>query len=459
MRAVVLTEPGPPDVLHVRDLPDPSPGPGEYLVRVAAVSVNPIDTYLRAGTIAPPIGPDGCYVVGCDWAGTVAAVGPPADDGAVDGTDGGGPFAVGDRVWGCHRGLLGVPGSTAELLTIPARRLYRAPDALTDAQAAAGALVGVTAWLGLFNTGGLDPGHAVGHGGGPAVVFVHGGTGGVGSSVVQLAKAAGAAVIATAGGEEKRSLCRDLGADLALDYRDDDLPAAVRRFCDERGRSAGGGGVDLWYETRREPDLAETLPLMAPRGRVVLMAGRDARPCFPMGQFYPRDLSLRGFAMFNATAAESRRAAEHLRALADRGAFTPAGRPRPADGRRRGGAPAGGGRPGDGQGGARGGVRGLTATGTPQVGNCQRPISICGQVTGKPQPRLARIWNGPHRFFPKIPRSIGFDPVSDPHSGSVGGRCGIRAPCPAAGVGVSRPTVAAARGRQGAGRTPGGTRP
>ena len=314
MRAVVLTETGPPGVLHVEELPDPAPGPGECLVQVAAASVNPIDTYLRSGTIAPPLDPHGRYVVGCDWAGTVEAVGPPADEPDAESECDPAPFAVGDRVWGCHRGLLGVPGSTAERLTVRARRLYRTPDELTDVRAAAGALVGMTAWLGLFNTGGLDPEDC-----GGKVVFVHGGSGGVGSCVVQLAKAAGAAVVTTAGTDAKRAACRDLGADLVLDYRDDGLPDAVRRFCDDRGFD----GVHLWYETRTEPDLPTTLPLVAPRGTVVLMAGRNARPCFPMGQFYPRDLSLRGFAMFNATAAESRRAADHLSALAARGAFAP----------------------------------------------------------------------------------------------------------------------------------------
>ena len=125
-------------------------------------------------------------------------------------------------------------------------------------------------------------------------VYVSGGSGGVGSMVVQMAKAAGARVATTAGSAKGLDLCRHLGADLAIDYSTEDVPAAIREFAEE--------GIDVWYETQREPDLETTIPLLRKRGRMILMAGRTAKPALPLGSFYPRNCSLLGFAMFNAHA-------------------------------------------------------------------------------------------------------------------------------------------------------------
>jgi NADPH2:quinone reductase len=120
-----------------------------------------------------------------------------------------------------------------------------------------------------------------------------------------MAKAAGARVIATVGTPEKAALCRSWGADLVVNYQTEDIPEAVRRFTD-------GAGVDVWYETQREPDLVRSFDLLRKRGRMILMAGRQARPVFPVGAFYTRDLSLYGFAMFNATPDEQRHCAEDI---------------------------------------------------------------------------------------------------------------------------------------------------
>jgi len=119
--------------------------------------------------------------------------------------------------------------------------------------------------------------------------------------VVQMAKAAGARVVATASTPEKLDACRKAGADLALNYKTDDLAAGIKEFAPR--------GVNIYWETAREPDIARAVGLLAPRGRMVLMAGRDARPQFPVGPFYVKDCSLFGFAMFNATPDEQRAAA------------------------------------------------------------------------------------------------------------------------------------------------------
>jgi NADPH2:quinone reductase len=158
------------------------------------------------------------------------------------------------------------------------------------------ALVGITAHLGLFRCARLEAGETV---------FVNGGTGGVGSAVVQLAKAAGAKVITTAGSAEKKQLAESLGADIVLNYKTDDIASAIRDF-------TGGGGAHVWYETLREPDFERTVPLLARRGRMIVMAGREAKPVFPVGPFYVKDLSLHGFAMFNASPEEQRQCAADL---------------------------------------------------------------------------------------------------------------------------------------------------
>jgi len=276
MKAAFITEQGSPEVIEYGELPDPVPGRGQVLVKVGAAAVNPIDTYIRGGMVA--FEPDYPYVVGCDLAGTIIATGQGATK-----------FQVGDRVWGSNQGLLGRPGTFSELVAVDECWLYPTPDEVTDQDAAATALVGITAHLGLFLHGDLQPGERV---------FVNGGSGGVGAAVVQLATAAGASVVTTAGSDEKLTYCRQLGATAVLNYRsenlDDELRAAV----------ASDGGFDIWFETQRDPNPERTIPLMNKRGRVILMAGRNARPVLPVGPTYVSDLRFIGFAMFNATAEE-----------------------------------------------------------------------------------------------------------------------------------------------------------
>jgi NADPH:quinone reductase len=219
------------------------------------------------------------FITGSDVAGTVESVGPGAKR-----------FKVGERVWGSNQGLLGRQGTFAEYASVHEDWLYPTPTAAPDTEAAAIALTGITAHLGLFRCARLQPGETV---------FVNGGTGGVGSMVVQMAKAVHAQIIATVGSAEKAALVKSWGADCAINYKSEDVPAKVRDF-------TRGQGVNVWYETQREPDLLRTIDLMARRGRIVVMAGRQAQPVFPVGPFYTRDLSLFGFAMFNATPEEQR---------------------------------------------------------------------------------------------------------------------------------------------------------
>lgn len=298
MKAAYFESPGKPDVIKYGELPTPSPGKGEVLVRVAAASINPIDTYIRSGVVNMTLPRP--YVPGCDLAGTVTAVG-----------DGVKRFKTGDRVWGSNQGLLGRQGTLAEFASVHEDWLYPTPAGVADAEAAAVALVGITAHLGLFRCAHLQSGETV---------FVNGGTGGVGSMVVQMAKAMNARAITTVGSKEKAELCRSWGADLVLNYKSDDVPGRIRDF-------TSGMGVQVWYETQREPDFMKTVDLLARRGRMIIMAGRQAQPTFPVGPFYVKDCSLYGFAMFNATPDEQRTCSEDInRWLAEKKLRVPIGK-------------------------------------------------------------------------------------------------------------------------------------
>jgi NADPH2:quinone reductase len=134
--------------------------------------------------------------------------------------------------------------------------------------------------------------------------------------VLQLAKAAGAQVVTTVGSSAKADLCKQWGADCVLNYKTDDIVAGVRDF-------TGGKGVQVWFESLREPDLVRIVDLMGQRGRIVLIAGRAAKPIFPVGPFYVKGLSLFGFAMFNATSTEQRRCADDINRWLEEGKLLP----------------------------------------------------------------------------------------------------------------------------------------
>ena len=283
MKAAYIESTGAPEVIRYGDLPDPEPKAGEVRVKVLAVAVNPIDTYIRGGAVpmALPIP----FVPGGDVAGVVDKLGPGVSR-----------FRVGDRVWGSNQGLLGRQGTFAEYCCAAEDYLYPTPPSVKDEDVVAVSLVGITAHLGLFLCAKLQPGETV---------FVNGGTGGVGSTVVQMAKAIGAKAVATVGSEEKVKQALALGADLAINYKTEDVAGKIKEF-------TKGEGLHVWYETLREPDYDRMIEAVRARGRIVVMAGRTARPPFPHGPFYVKCLSLFGFAMFNISPAEQRLCAEDI---------------------------------------------------------------------------------------------------------------------------------------------------
>ena len=291
MKAAFITECGPAQNIQYGEIDKPSVTGSQVLVKVGAVSLNPVDTYIRNGAnyweLPNP------FVVGCDLAGTVEAIGDEVTR-----------FQVGDRVWGTNQGLLGRQGTFAEYCSVDQEWLYGTPDDVSDNDAAACSLVGVTAHLGLFRDARIQAGETI---------FVHGGTGGVGAMVLQMAKAAGARVIATAGSEEKAERCRQLGADVVINYKTENELEAILAAAPE--------GVDVFWETLREPNLEDIVSVMKERGRIVIMAGRDARPDFPVGPFYVKCLQLFGFVMFKATADELRACSEDINRWLSSGAL------------------------------------------------------------------------------------------------------------------------------------------
>ena len=293
MKAAYVEQTGPVDLIRIGELPRPELRPGQVLIRVRAVAFNPIDLYVRSGAVAMPLPLP--YVLGTDFAGTVVALGAGTTR-----------FRVGERVWGSNQGLLGRQGAASELAAIDEDLIYPTPAGQADTAAAAQALVGITAHLGLFEQGRLQA---------RETLYVPGGSGGVGSMVVQMAKAAGARVATSAGSAERVALCQSLGADLALNYKTDDIPARLREFAAD--------GFDVWFETQREPDLEVAVPLLRKRGRLILIAGRTAKPTLPVGSLYTRDCSIHGFAMFNATHAEQSLAAADINRWSATGQLKP----------------------------------------------------------------------------------------------------------------------------------------
>lgn len=282
MKAAFIHDPGPATAIQFGDLPNPTPQPHQVLVRVQAVAVNPIDTYIRSGLVKMNLPKP--FILGCDLAGTVEAVGATVTR-----------FKPGDRVWGSNQGLLGRQGTFAEFAAVDEAFLYPTPDNVRDEDAAALALVGITAHLGLVRDAQLVPGETL---------FVNGGSGGVGSTVIQMARALGARPFASAGSPAKVAACLEAGAERAWNYREEDLAAALK--------TALPDGVNVWWETSREANFDLAIGALAARGRMILMAGREARPPFPVGPFYVKGCSLHGFAMFQATPAEQARCADAI---------------------------------------------------------------------------------------------------------------------------------------------------
>ncbi|AFZ26279.1 Zn-dependent oxidoreductase, NADPH:quinone reductase [Cylindrospermum stagnale PCC 7417] len=240
MKAVLMTAAGKPEVLQLQEVPKPTPGNTELLVRLVAAGINPIDTKLRSrGTFYPEQMP---AVLGCDGAGIVEAVGADVQR-----------FRSGDEVYFCYGGLGAHQGNYAEYTTVDERFVARKPASVSFAEAAAAPLVLITAWEALYERGRLEPGEKV---------LIHAGAGGVGHVAIQLAKLKGANVATTIGSEDKANFVKELGADETIFYKQTDFVQAVLNW-------TNGEGVDLAFDTVGGETFHQTFPAVRVYGDIV----------------------------------------------------------------------------------------------------------------------------------------------------------------------------------------------
>ncbi len=282
MKAAYINQTGGPENIIYGDLPDPKPGANQCLIKVAAVDVNPVDLYIRSGAVPTKL--HFPYILGRDLAGKVVAAGANVKR-----------FKVGDRVWATGQGWEGRQGTFSELAAVDEIWLNHMPGNVTDEDIVAVSLVATTAHVGLVSKAKLKAGE---------VLFVNGGTGGVGSSVVQMAKVLGARVVTTVGSDEKAARAKELGADVVINYKTEDVAGAIKKAAPE--------GVNVWWETLREPDFEKAFSLMTLHGRMIVMAGRDARPVFPVGLFYSKNSTVFGFMILNESGEDLHAAAEDI---------------------------------------------------------------------------------------------------------------------------------------------------
>ena len=234
MRAIVATEPGGPEVLRLTDVPDPVAGPGQALVRVAATAVNRADLLQRMGFYPPPPGaPD---TIGLECSGTIVALG--------EGVSG---WSVGDEVCALLAG-----GGYAELVAVPAGQLMPVPAGVSLVEAAALPEVACTVWANVFLAARLQPGERF---------LVHGGAGGIGTCAIQVAHAMGATVFATAGSADKLRACAELGADVPINYREQDFVGVLK----------DAGGADVILDVMGAKYLARNVDALATGGRLVVI--------------------------------------------------------------------------------------------------------------------------------------------------------------------------------------------
>ncbi len=286
MKAVRFHQTGPADVLKVEEVPDPVPGPGELLVTVRAAALNRMDIFLRSGASTMP-GFTLPHTGGFDLAGDVAAVGPGGDPARV-----GKPVVIKAKVTGpASRGRLDIigisrPGGFAEKVLVPESSAVPKPAALSYEEAAAYPCVYLTAYYGLVLTAGVRPGENV---------LVLGGSSGAGAAAIQVAKLAGASVIATVSSAEKADKCRRLaGADATVNYRTGDVPAAVRDF-------TGGRGADVVFDPVWGTTVAATLDCLnyGARWIVIGMVGGPTAEISAAKVLF-REVTIRGVVEFFA---------------------------------------------------------------------------------------------------------------------------------------------------------------
>jgi len=289
MKAIRIHQFGGPEVLKYEDLLDPIPGPGQVVVKVRAIGINPFETYMREGkyAIKPPLP----FTPGVDVGGVIEAVG----DGVKE-------FKVGDRVYTAGT----VSGAYAEKALCEVKTVHPLPERISFAQGAAIGVPYATAYRALFLRGQARAGETV---------LIHGATGGVGLAAVQLTRARGLTVFGTGGTDKGRELVQREGAHHVFDHH---APDYLRQIMD----ATGGEGVNLIIEMLANENLAKDLSLLSRNGRVVVVGSRgkiEIDPRETMG----RDADIRGMTINNASDGERRAIHMALNAGLENGALRP----------------------------------------------------------------------------------------------------------------------------------------
>lgn len=274
MKASYIKQTGSPDVIRYGDLPVPEIGRDQVLVKVHAVAVNHIDTYIRSGKFPTQL--NFPFVLGRDMAGTVVEAGSSVTR-----------FRAGDRVWTNNQGYAGRQGTFASYCVISENLLYFLPDSVGFREGVAAVHSALTAVIGLQFKVHLIEGETI---------FVNGGDGNVGNAILRIAKALGARVAVTSSDEEKRSWVVSAGADLVIDYKRDDMVQRVRQFAP--------AGVNVFWDATSRPDAKRAIDVIANRGRIVFIAGGQNETVLPSGQFYLRNCTLYGYTVTDATETE-----------------------------------------------------------------------------------------------------------------------------------------------------------
>jgi len=266
MKAIRVHEFGDPDVLKLENVTDPVPGPGQVLLRVKAIGVNPVETYIRAGKYGPRQFP---FTPGSDCAGTIERVGDAVSH-----------WKLGDRAYTAAT----LTGAYAELALCDAAKVFPLPSHIDFPQGAALGVPAATAYRALFDRGQARPAETV---------LVHGATGGVGLACVQLGRAHGCTIIGTGGSDEGRQLLLREGAHHVLDHTAPD-------YLDQLMTLTDGRGVDLILEMLANVNLDRDLGVLAKKGRVVVVGNRGRIEIDPR-QTMARDADIRGMTLMNVT--------------------------------------------------------------------------------------------------------------------------------------------------------------
>jgi NADPH:quinone reductase len=271
MKAIRVQEVGGPEVLLLKDVPDLKPGPGQVVVRIRAAGVNPVETYIRAGTYARKATLP--YTPGTDGAGTIESVG----EGVTN-------VKVGDRVY-----LAGsLTGTYAEQALCEAWAVFPLPAQVSFAQGAAMHVPYATAYRGLFQIAHALPGDTV---------LIHGASGGVGIAAVQIARAAGLYVVGTASSDRGKKLVLDEGAHGVVDHSSPEHFSQALALTD-------GRGFDVIIELAASVNLGRDLPILAHRGRVVIIGAGRGTPDFTPRDIMGRDGAILAMSLWNAAPAD-----------------------------------------------------------------------------------------------------------------------------------------------------------